>query len=303
MKVKKMKNINDKEAAVYAEESIVSTHDVLSKDDLLKALDSDFATNVSKIYVNSLKREVGFREINVQEQKNLSRILVANENRKDVVYDAQCAMINKTALDDGFNIYNLTEFDRIKLLMALYQQNMFADEVKFTCPVCSTENTYRVNFDNALAKLDEFDLSPKTFTYENKNLKYVFTTAYPNVSDISKFHKMYFASRKARNYKEQTMMNSMFNIEYINLFIKSVVITSKANGVSRYIDFSDYNLIDLEDIFAKFSQDVMYSDNGLIKFITEEYLNSVNKAFDKHICMNCGATYEKENSNQVESFF
>ena len=109
MKVKKMKNINDKEAAVYAEESIVSTHDVLSKDDLLKALDSDFATNVSKIYVNSLKREVGFRGI-----------LVANENRKDVVYDAQCAMINKTALDDGFDIYNLTEFDRIKLLMALY---------------------------------------------------------------------------------------------------------------------------------------------------------------------------------------
>ena len=56
----------------------------------------------------------------MQEQKNLSRILVANENRKDVVYDAQCAMINKTALDDGFDIYNLTEFDRIKLLMALY---------------------------------------------------------------------------------------------------------------------------------------------------------------------------------------
>ena len=36
MKVKKMKNINDKEAAVYAEESIVSTHDVLSKDDLYR---------------------------------------------------------------------------------------------------------------------------------------------------------------------------------------------------------------------------------------------------------------------------
>lgn len=174
---------------------------------------------------------------------------------------------------------------------------MFADEVKFTCPVCNTENAYRVNFDNALAKLDEFDLDPKTFTYENKNLKYVFTTAYPLVKDISSFHKMYFASRKARNYKEQTMLNSMFNIEYINLFIKAVTITSKANGKSRDIDFSDYNLIDLEDIFAKFSQDVMYSDNGLIKFITEQYLNSVNNAFDRHVCMNCGATYEKENSN------
>ena len=120
MKVKKMKNTDDKEIAAPVEATAAVGHDVLSKDDLLKALDSDFATNVSKIYVNSLKREVGFREVNVQEQKNLSRILVANENRKDVVYDAQCAMINKTALDDSFDVYELTEFDRIKLLMALY---------------------------------------------------------------------------------------------------------------------------------------------------------------------------------------
>ena len=120
MKVKKMKNTTDKEIAAPTEETAQAKHEVMSKDDLLKALDSDFATNVSKIYVNSLKKEVSFREVNVQEQKNLSRILVANENRKDIVYDAQCAMINKTALDEGFDIYKLTEFDRIKLLMALY---------------------------------------------------------------------------------------------------------------------------------------------------------------------------------------
>lgn len=39
----------------------------LSKDDLLKALDEDFATSVSKIYVNSLKQEVGFKEISVKD--------------------------------------------------------------------------------------------------------------------------------------------------------------------------------------------------------------------------------------------
>ena len=106
---------------VVAQDNITNiSNQKMSKDDLLKALDSDFATNVQKIYVNSLGREVGFREVTVQEQKNLSRILVANENRKDIVYDAQCAIINKTALDDDFDIYELTEFDRIKLLMALY---------------------------------------------------------------------------------------------------------------------------------------------------------------------------------------
>ena len=39
----------------------------LSKDELLKALDEDFATSVSKVYVNSLKQEVGFKEISVKD--------------------------------------------------------------------------------------------------------------------------------------------------------------------------------------------------------------------------------------------
>ena len=275
----------------------------LSKDDLLKALDADFATNVNKIYVNSLGREVSFREVTVQEQKNLSRILVANENRKDVVYDAQCAIINKTALDDDFDIYDLTEFDRIKLLMALYQQNMFADEMKFTCPQCGVDNTYRLNFDNTLSKLDKIDLSPKKFEYQNSAWKYEFTTAYPNVKDISNFHRAYFTQKKATNRKELNMLNSMFNIEYIDLFIKSVVITNKVTGKTRDISFADFNISDIEDIFAKFPQDVMYTDNGLIKFITETYLNSINTAFDTHVCMNCGAEYEKGENNRVESFF
>ena len=97
----------------------------LSKYELLKVLDEDFASSVSKIYVNSLKQEVGFKEVSVKDQKTISRVMVANESRQDVIYDAQCAIINKTALLDGFDIYQLTEFDRLKLLIALYQNNMF----------------------------------------------------------------------------------------------------------------------------------------------------------------------------------
>jgi hypothetical protein len=49
----------------------------------------------------------------------------ANENRKDLIYDSQCAIINKAALDKTFDIYKLSEFDRLKLLLALYHENMF----------------------------------------------------------------------------------------------------------------------------------------------------------------------------------
>ena len=60
----------------------------LNKSEFINALKSDFVTTVKKVYINSLQKEVGFREITVKEQKTLSRIMVDNEQRKDIVYDA-----------------------------------------------------------------------------------------------------------------------------------------------------------------------------------------------------------------------
>ena len=274
-----------------------------SKEELLKALQSDFATNVNKVYVNSLGKEVGFKEITVQKQKNLSRILIANENRKDVVYDAQCAMINDSALLDGFDVYELTEFDRIKLMLALYQSNVFADEVKFTCPVCGTQNSYNVGFDNTLRKLDAFDIKPQSFEYENKNFKFVFDVAYPLVKTMSMFYKSQYAKGLAfqSNQKPNTN-NHIDNIEQMNLFVRKLKMTNKDTGIVREIDFSKYNVTDISDIFAMFPQDVVYSDNGIINIITTKFINQLNNSFDKHTCSSCGTVYEQDGSNQVESF-
>lgn len=274
-----------------------------SKEELLKALQSDFATNVNKVYVNSLGKEVGFKEITVQKQKNLSRILIANENRRDVVYDAQCAMINDSALLDGFDVYELTEFDRIKLMLALYQSNVFADEVKFTCPVCGTQNSYNVGFDNTLRKLDAFDIKPQSFEYENKNFKFVFDVAYPLVKTMSMFYKSQYAKGLVmQSNQKQNTNNRIDNIEQMNLFVRKLKMTNKDTGIVREIDFSKYNVTDISDIFAMFPQDVVYSDNGIINIITTKFINQLNNSFDKHACSSCGTVYEQDGSNQVESF-
>ena len=274
-----------------------------SKEELLKALQSDFATNVNKVYVNSLGKEVGFKEITVQKQKNLSRILIANENRRDVVYDAQCAMINDSALLDGFDVYELTEFDRIKLMLALYQSNVFADEVKFTCPVCGTQNSYNVGFDNTLRKLDAFDIKPQSFEYENKNFKFVFDVAYPLVKTMSMFYKSQYAKGLAMQSNQKLNTNNRIdNIEQMNLFVRKLKMTNKDTGIVREIDFSKYNVTDISDIFAMFPQDVVYSDNGIINIITTKFINQLNNSFDKHACSSCGTVYEQDGSNQVESF-
>lgn len=274
-----------------------------SKEELLKALQSDFATNVNKVYVNSLGKEVGFKEITVQKQKNLSRILIANENRRDVVYDAQCAMINDSALLDGFDVYELTEFDRIKLMLALYQSNVFADEVKFTCPVCGTQNSYNVGFDNTLRKLDAFDIKPQSFEYENKNFKFVFDVAYPLVKTMSMFYKSQYAKGLTMQSNQKPNTNTRIdNIEQMNLFVRKLKMTNKDTGIVREIDFSKYNVTDISDIFAMFPQDVVYSDNGIINIITTKFINQLNNSFDKHACSSCGTVYEQDGSNQVESF-
>ena len=106
MSSEEVKNVKEDEKKTGApQEEQAAQEASLSKDELLKALDEDFATSVSKVYVNSLKQEVGFKEISVKDQKTMSRIMIANEQRQDVIYDAQCGIINKTALLDGFDIY------------------------------------------------------------------------------------------------------------------------------------------------------------------------------------------------------
>lgn len=275
-----------------------------TKEELLTALNSEFATGVIKVYVNSLDRECSFKEISVKEQKSLTRMMSGNENRKDLIFDSQCAVINKAALDPAFDIYKLCEFDRLKILMALYQENMFQNEVKFTCQECGAENKYKVDFNNTLVRLDQYKLEKKTFNYENKKHKYTFEVEYPTVSMVSKFYASYCQRHGTHVPKKQTKTNDMMtNLEYVNLFIKEVTMENKTTGSKTVILFDNYKISDREDLLAAFPQDVLYTENGIVKFIVNEYIAPVNASFDKHECSVCGAVHEKEGVNNSESFF
>lgn len=275
---------------------------IQTKDELVKLLQDDFASGVTKVYVNSLGKEIAFKEITVTQQKSLSRIMIGNEQRKDVIYDAQCATINNAALADGFDIYQLTEFDRLKILIALYQANMFSNDVKFTCKNCGAENQYKLDFDNVLAKLDEIGLAPKTFTHENKKFGFEFTIQYPLVKKISSFYKAYYLKHKISSKKDIELNDNMSNMEYINLFISKVVLTVKSTGAKRTIDMANYKASDVEDILSQFPQDALYTDDGVLNFIANEYLKKINDSFDKHQCYACGSIQEEEGANQAEGF-
>ena len=273
-----------------------------SATEIKKDLENIFASGFTPVYINSLDKEVGFREITVQQQKSLSRIMIGNENRKDIVYDAQCALINESALMEGFDIYKYTELERLKLLIALYQANMFNNDVQFNCKECGAENKYKLNFTNVLAKLDQLSIEPKTFHYEKSNLKFDFTCQYPQVKLVSYFNKQYFAKHKVQTKRDVSVNDTMSNMEYINLFISKLVISAAAGKVLKEIDFHGYKPADIEEILQTLPQDVLYTDNGVLQFIAKEFLQKLNASFDKHQCQYCGAIQEDENTNQVESF-
>ena len=197
---------------------------VLPKGELVAALEHEFATGANMVYVNGAGKEFAFREISVKEQKALTRIITGNEHRKDVVYDAQCALINEAALDKGFDIYDYTEFDRMKILIALYQENMFQNEVKFVCEECGAQNKYRVDFTATLERLDRYVLEKKSLTYENRRLKYDFGFEYPSVKLVSEFHKARCARTGAQPVPKRMVKadNVVSNLEYANLFIDTI---------------------------------------------------------------------------------
>lgn len=319
-----------------------NTSSIQNPNSILNAFKNKFATKVNAVYVNSLKREVNFREVSVTEQKTLSKTMIENESRKDIVYDTQCALINRlclendsskvkeeakeaarvampeNALKDGvdlstaagaayavkftndfvqkyvsehsFDIYSLTEFDRIRILMEIYQRNYFRDEITYKCKECGAENKYTLDFSKIIEKFNAFDLSDQTYTLEDKNYVYNFTLNYPKVKNVSQFYKMYVKKYKGASSKERDVLDNLENIDYINLYIKQIELIDKETGTKDVADLTYMTYSDIEKLIEMFPQNIIFSeDNGVLKYIAKTFIDKINSVFTYEKCAQCGA--------------
>lgn len=275
-----------------AEEKIQQENvQAIDNNSVLNAFKQALGSQVMKVYVNTLGREVSFKEVSVVEQKTLSKTMIANENRRDIIYDVQCSLINRLCLEDGFDIYRLTEFDRIRILMEIYQSNYFKNEITFKCPECGAENKYQIDFDNIISKLNDFDLSDRVYNLEDKYRHYNFTINYPFVRNVSNFYKSYNKKYAHTTKKEQEVLDSMGNIEYVNLFIKQIEMVSKDDQSNRQVaDLTLMSYNQIEQLISILPQNIIFSDdNGVIKYITTEFIEKINKVFQYEKCAQCGA--------------
>lgn len=260
---------------------------------ILNAFKNEFSTSVNNVYVNSLQREVPFREISVVEQKTLSKIMIENENRRDIVYDAQCALIQDLCLDNTFDVYNVTEFDRIHILIEIYQKNYMKREVTWTCKNCGTQNTYQLDFSKVSERLDAFDISPVTYDVEDDVRLYKFTFQYPNVRRVSSFYKNYMRKYgKNLTDKQRNTLDSFGNLEYINLFVSRLELYRKSDNtlIGAPAELSQFSFDDIEKLFAVLPQDIVFSsEHGILQYIQTNLMQKMDNAFNYEKCAQCGA--------------
>jgi len=316
-----------------------------------------FSTKLNVIYVNSLKREVNFREVSVAEQKKLSKTIIENETRRDIVYDTQCAIINQLCLEANpeqfrqeakasvadaldvelqnqkdlvagsseyqrfcsnfqkkyiedyvkshtFDIYNMTEFDRMRILMQLYQNNYDLNKVSFKCKECGAENEYELDFQEIIDKLNEFDLTDQTYTVEDSNFIYNFTINYPTVRSVSQFYKEYARKYKGASNKEIQALDDLGSLEYINLYIRKVELIDKENKDDKtVVDFSLLSYAEFEELLASFPQNIIFNDKiGVMKYISSNFIDKVQQAFAYRKCLQCGAETSEGIGNTADFF-
>lgn len=272
--------------------------------DILNAFKKKFSTTVRRIMVNSLGHEVGFREVTVNEQKTLSKTSIENETRKDIIYDAQCNLINKLALEDGFDVYKLTEFDRIRILMEIYQANYFKNDITYKCRECGAENAYKLDFSKIIQKFNDFDLSDDIFTVEDDLRIYKFTINYPLVRTVSNFYRYYMKKYKGLNKVEKEVLDNFGNVEYVNLYIKQIEVIEKSDPNDRITaDLTLMTYGEIENLIEVFPQNVVFSENeGVISYITKNFVERLNGIFQYEKCAHCGAE-TTEGVGSLSDFF
>ena len=259
--------------------------------EIFNAFKQKFSTTVHSIHVNSLGRDVSFRDVTVNEQKTLSKTTIENETRRDVIYDAQCQLINQLCLEDGFSVYRLTEFDRIRILMEIYQTNYFKSDITYKCKECGKENVYKLDFQNIIDRMNAFDLKDQIYSAEDGDRIFKFTINFPTVRTVSNFYKEYMKKYKGLSVHEREVLDNLGNIEYVNLFIKQVEMIDKSDPESKLIaDLTLMTYAETEKFIDMFPQNVIFSENGgVISYITENFIGKLNKVFQYEKCQYCGA--------------
>ena len=258
--------------------------------------------NTTPINLPGAGKTVEFKEITAKEQKEISKIAMENESRADIMYCAMLSMINKLAVEQGFDIRDYTEFERIAITLNLQQMNKINPEIKFTCAKCGKENSYRLDTVSLLRKFNKTYKPDQEFTVESGTKKYVFVAGWSIVRNIEDFFKNYYKKYDNSSKRIKDSMNNLSQIEYITMFLKKITVSE----ISDPEDSITANLEELTypervQIIDCLPQNVVFDDDtGIVSKVIATFVTPMNEVFKYHDCSFCGSEQDGAMANVTD---
>lgn len=249
---------------------------------LLSALNEQFATSINYIYINSLKREVPFREITVLEQKTIAKLMIANEDKQNVIYAAQIALIQKICLDTTVILEELTEFDRIKIMLELYQSNFFKDNYSAKCPVCGKITEYTADFTSVINNLNKLSLDDIEFEDEISTHTIKYSVNFPTIKRIIDYREYQERVNKSKN------IDTDYSIDMVDLFIKKLTLTNKTTNEVIDIIPALYTYEEYTEYLNILPQSIVFNSSKLTNTIKNDIMDEFQKCLPKVQCSYCG---------------
>ena len=140
------------------------------EESILENLKNSFSSAVQSIYIQSLGKTFMFREATVKEHTSLAKTVISSMNYQSVVYAATLSMMKNLCLDKDFDPMNMSEFDRLKVIVHLFSNNFFSKNLSVKCPhkACGDSVKYSMKYGSLLKMLDSVDCSDIMFDNETE---------------------------------------------------------------------------------------------------------------------------------------
>lgn len=269
---------------------------------IVNAFRQKMASTTTPIEISSIGKTVEFKEISTSEQKELSKVAMQSNSRADIMYCAMLNLINKLAVEKGFDIKDYTEFERILVTLNLQQMNKMNPEIKYTCPKCGKENSYILDTTKMLRGFAKTYKPDQTFVVDSGSRKFTFTTGWPKVASVEDFFKNYYRKYENSGKAIKESMDSLSQVEYMTMFVKEVSVSDGAGGDdSLTANLEDMTYNERVQIVDCLPQSILFDDaTGVVSKVIEMFIEPMNNVFKYHDCAFCGAAQEGQVANLTD---
>jgi hypothetical protein len=276
----------------------MSQENSLQYQDILAALKNHAHSSVFAIYVPSLKRSVAFRQITVEEQKFISKRSIEDGSNKKNTYETFVALIARLCVDKTLKVADLTELDRIKILIELFRKNYNIDKYSVTCPECSHEFTATIDFGTILEEFDNFDLTEFIHEVESESskCKYAFHMLPPTIKRIREYN-----AHCAEN-KSEAEVEPFERSDFYKTFIVGIDVMPQDELQPKIaIDATQFNFAQFDELLGNMPVDAIFSEKGMVGALVSKYINKIANIKSDISCPNCG--HKIEGAVSPTSFF